>query len=201
VKKNIIFAIIFGLVFGLPLTALLVSMDMLASYWSFPYVVLSAMAVLLALRYMTLLTRKAGAASGRAMANVAGRLNGEEAARAAHAQVVSEQEAYAHETYPQMLLSLTAGVGALLATGIAAFGPIATFLLLTYLLGELVEGVMWATGLVIMVSGVAGVFWLRLIERFFGVRIVLPLIPLSVVWIAYAIVGFGALAVIFSLFE
>lgn len=200
-KKNIIFAAIFGLVFGLPLTAFFVSIDVIQSYWSFPYVVLPVMAVLLLLRYLTLLGRKAGAASERAMAKVAGRFGGEDAAKAVHTDFADGRRADAEENYIHMLLSLGGGIGALLATGVAAFGPIAAFLLLTSLFGEYVDGVVWATGLVIIASGTAGVLWLRLLETYFNVRILLPLIPLSVVWLAYAIIALGVLVVIMSIFE
>ncbi|MBX3497550.1 MAG: hypothetical protein KF769_15045 [Parvibaculum sp.] len=200
-KKNLIFAAIFGLVFGLPLAALLVSWDTIGILESIPYVLLPVMAVLLALRYLTLLVRKAGAAGGRAMAGVAGRLEGPEAARAAQAKLAAEQAAQAQETYLQMLLSLTAGVGGVLATVLAAIGPVATFLLLTWLLGGLADGVMWAFALIVIASGVAGIFWLRLLESWFGVRILLPLIPLSVVWLAYAIIAFGVFGLVLSIFE
>ncbi len=200
-KKNLIFAAIFGLVFGLPLAALLVSWETIGIFESIPYVLLPVMAVLLALRYLTLMVRKAGAAGGRAMAGVAGRLEGAEAAQAARAQIAAEQAAQAQETYLQMLLSLTAGVGGVLATVLAAIGPLATFLLLTFLLGGLVDGVMWAFALIVIASGVAGIFWLRLLETYFSVRILLPLIPLSVVWLAYAIIAFGLFGLVLSIFE
>ncbi|MDO8838028.1 MAG: hypothetical protein Q7V31_03805 [Parvibaculum sp.] len=200
-KKNLIFAAIFGLVFGLPLAALLVSWGMIGILESIPYVLLPVMAVLLALRYLTLMVRKAGAAGGRAMAGVAGRIEGAEAARAAQAQLAAEQAALAQETYLQMLLSLTAGVGGVLATVLAAIGPVVTFLLLTWLLGGLADGVMWAFALIVIASGIAGIFWLRLLERYFAVRILLPLIPLSVVWLAYAIIAFGVFGLVLSIFE
>ena len=200
VKKNIVFAVIFGFVFGLPLAALLVSWDTIGIYQGILYVLLPAMAVLLALRYLTLLGRKAGAAGGRAMASVAGRLEGAEAAEAARARIAAEQDAHAQENYLHMLLSLV-GVGPFLATGLAALGPVAVFLLLVFALGGLIDGVVWASGLVIIASGVAGIFWLRLLETFFNVRILLPLIPLSTVWLAWAIVAFGVFVVFISFFE
>ena len=200
-KKNLIFAAIFGLVFGLPLTALLVSIEFFQSYWSFPYAVFAVMAVLFLFRYMTVLGRRAGNAAGRSFARAAGRFGGDEAITAVEAGIAEDQKAEAEENYFQMLLSLGGGVGPLLATCIAAFAPLGTFMLLLHLFGDYLEGRDWATGLVFIVSGGAGILWLRLLDRFFNVRIVLPIIPLNVVWFAYGIIAFGLLALIVSVFR
>lgn len=196
-KKNLIFAAIFGFVFGLPLTALLVSVEFFQSYWSFPYAVFAVMAVLFLYRYALLLGKRAGNAAGKSFAKAIG---GNEAVTAVEADIAEEQKALGDENYLQMLLSL-GSLGALLATCIAAFAPVGSFMLLAYLFGDYLEGRDWANGIVFIVSGGAGILWLRLLDRFFNVRIVLPIIPLNVVWFAYGIIALGALAVIASVFR
>lgn len=199
-KKNLIFAAIFGLVFGLPLTALLVSIEFFQSYWSFPYAVFAVMAVLFLYRYMLVLGRRAGNAASTSLARAVGRFGGDEAITAVEAGIAEDQKAEAEENYLQMLLSL-GNLGALLATCIAAFAPLGTFMLLLHLFGDYLEGRDWATGLVFIVSGGAGILWLRLLDRFFNVRIVLPIIPLNVVWFAYGIIALGVLTLIVSVFR
>jgi len=177
-----------GLIFYVPFALLLVPQTFpsyLETLWILPAFVVA----FLVLRYVTVLTVKAGAAGANLFKNSDEKTVG----------LGQEEARIEQETYLQMLLGLIV-VGEYITLALALVVPAASIVLIALIPGAGEWPETRQVGTALISTGLFGVAWLAFLETWGKVRLALPIIPIPLMFLMPIAVLGGVILFVMSFF-